>query len=85
MYDTYKDNIKIIVTGSARLDHFKKGGDSLFGRYHYFRLHPFSLRELNKKPTASDANDLLHLGGFPEPLLSGSQKNLSPLVFGKTQ
>ena len=72
MYDTYKDNIKIIVTGSARLDHFKKGGDSLFGRYHYFRLHLFSLRELNKKPTASDANVLLNLGGFPEPLLSGS-------------
>ena len=74
MYDTYKDNIKIIVTGSARLDHFKKGGDSLFGRYHYFRLHPLSLREINRNPTASDVNDLLHLGGFPEPLLSGSQK-----------
>ena len=74
MYDTYKDSMRIIVTGSARLDHFKKGGDSLFGRYHYFRLHPFSLREINKNPTASDVHDLLHLGGFPEPLLSGSQK-----------
>ena len=42
-YDTYGDKTKIIVTGLARLDHFKKGGDSLFGRYHYFRLHPFSL------------------------------------------
>ena len=38
-YDTYPE-INLIVTGSARLDHFKKGGDSLFGRYHYFRLHP---------------------------------------------
>lgn len=74
LYDTYQDRIKIIVTGSARLDHFKKGGDSIFGRYHYYRLHPLSLREMNKKPTAKDVNDFFHLGGFPEPLLSGSQR-----------
>ena len=74
-YDTYGDKTKIIVTGSAQLDHFKKGGDSLFGRYHYFRLHPFSLRELNKKPSLGDVKDLLALGGFPEPILKGSQKS----------
>ena len=74
-YDTYGESIQIIVTGSAKLDHFKKGGDSLFGRYHYFRLHPFSLRELNKKPKPDDVNTLLNLGGFPEPVLSGSKKN----------
>ena len=75
LYDTYKDSIKIIVTGSARLDHFKKGGDSLFGRYHYFRLHPFSLKELNSRPSQNDVNTFLNLGGFPEPVLSGSQKS----------
>ncbi len=74
-YDTYGENIQIIVTGSAKLDHFKKGGDSLFGRYHYFRLHPFSLRELSKKPKPDDVNALLNLGGFPEPVLSGSKKH----------
>ncbi len=74
-YDTYGDKTKIIVTGSARLDHFKKGGDSLFGRYHYFRLHPFSLRELNKNPTPQDVATLLNLGGFPEPALKGSEKS----------
>ena len=73
-YDTYGDTTKILVTGSARLNHFKKGGDSLFGRYHYFRLHPFSLRELNAQPTANDVTTLLNLGGFPEPILSGSHK-----------
>ena len=57
------------------MDHFKKGGDSLFGRYHYFRLHPFSLRELNAKPKPSDLKTLLSLGGFPEPLLKGSKKS----------
>ena len=74
-YDTYGEKMKIIVTGSAQLDHFKKGGDSLFGRYHYFRLHPFSLRELNKKPSPGDVKALLNLGGFPEPILKGSQKS----------
>ena len=73
-YDTYGDETKVIVTGSARLDHFKKGGDSLFGRYHYFRLHPFSLTELNLRPSAGDVKTLLSLGGFPEPVLRGSQK-----------
>ena len=75
LYDTRGDTTKIIVTGSARLDHFKKGGDSLFGRYRYYRLHPFSLRELNKKPNSSDVDILLNLGGFPEPVLKGSKKN----------
>ena len=73
-YDVHGEKTKIIVTGSARLDHYKKGGDSLFGRYRYFRLHPFSLRELNKKANNSDMEALLNLGGFPEPVLKGSKK-----------
>lgn len=67
LYDKHRDKIKILVTGSARLDHFRKGGDSLVGRYHYYRLHPFSLNELNRRPTASDLQELLAWGGFPEP------------------
>ena len=74
-YDVYGDKTKIIVTGSARLDHLKKGGDSLFGRYHYFRLHPFSLRELNSRAKQGDVDILLNLGGFPEPVLKGSKKS----------
>lgn len=46
IYDKNKENIKIVVTGSSRLDIFRKGGDSLLGRYHYYRLHPFSLAEM---------------------------------------
>lgn len=45
-YDKYRDKFKIIVAGSSRMDIFRKGGDSLLGRYHYYRLHPFSLREI---------------------------------------
>jgi len=44
-FDKYKDKFHILVTGSARLDLYRKGGDSLMGRYHYYRLHPFSLTE----------------------------------------
>src|SRR5690349_21487503 len=54
LYDVNKDDIQFIVTGSARLDHFRKGGDSLFGRYHYYRLHPFSLMEISHKPQKGD-------------------------------
>ena len=46
--DTRQNNEKIIITGSARLDIFRRGGDSLLGRYHYYRLHPFSLAEIHK-------------------------------------
>lgn len=46
IYDDLGEEIKIIVTGSARLNIFKKGGDSLMGRYLNFRLHPFSYGEI---------------------------------------
>lgn len=67
LFDKYKNSIRFIVTGSARLDHFRKGGDSLLGRYHYYRLHPLSLMELNKAPTNQDLQNLLTYSGFPEP------------------
>lgn len=68
IYDTERSRRRIIVTGSARLDYYRKGGDSLVGRYRYFRLHPFSLRELNPTPSSVDLKRLLECGGFPEPL-----------------
>lgn len=62
--------IKYLVTGSARLDTYKKGGDSLLGRYHYWRLHPLTIDELPNNITATEGLDrLLELGGFPEPFL----------------
>lgn len=44
-FDKNKEKYNILVTGSARLDLYRRGGDSLMGRYHYYRLHPFSLAE----------------------------------------
>ena len=74
-YDLNRSARRFLVTGSARLDHYRRGGDSLQGRYHYHRLHPFSLYEINPRPQASDAEQLLRFGGFPEPFLKGNTRH----------
>lgn len=71
LFDQHGAAQRILVTGSARLDLYRRGGDSLQGRYFYLRLHPFSVAELGGHADALPA--LLALGGFPEPLASGSQ------------
>jgi len=76
IYDTEKSRRRIVVTGSARLDYYRKGGDSLANRYRYFRLHPFSLREMSASPTKGDVDALLRFGGFPEPLLQQDEREL---------
>lgn len=65
-FDKKRLQHQFLITGSARLDHYSKGGDSLLGRYHFYRMHPLSIGELD----ISDSNGvqrLLRLGGFPEP------------------
>ncbi len=90
-YDKLKRKYKFLVTGSARLDIYRRGGNSLQGRYHYYRLHSFSLAELlNKKNKIalfqelpledkyykSEFNAIFEFGGFPEPLLKESPRFL---------
>src|SRR6266545_3592921 len=72
LYDGRPRGQRILVTGSGRLDLYRFGGDSLQGRYHLLRLHPFSVAELGMTRPA-ELLDLLRLGGFPEPFLSGSE------------
>ncbi|CAM6054058.1 unnamed protein product [Sphagnum tenellum] len=72
LYDTRPSGQRILVTGSARLDYYRFSGDSLQGRYHYLRLHPLSLAELQTQ-NQDDLMQLLHLGGFPEPFFSGTE------------
>lgn len=75
-FDKYSPKRTLLVTGSARLDHFRKGGDSLQGRYHYFRLHPLTVPELlTFYPEKFDLERLIHFGGFPEPYFSGSDRD----------
>lgn len=83
-FDGYCDKARVIVTGSSRLDIFRKGGDSLMGRYFLYRMHPFSVGEIVRTlaPTAPihkpspisevDWNALWVHGGFPEPYLRRS-------------
>lgn len=66
LYDKQKSFHQFLITGSARLDYYRKGGDSLLGRYHYYRLHPYTLDEI-KAQSSSDLEHLLKFGGFPEP------------------
>lgn len=71
IYDVLGKEHSILVTGSARLDVYQQGGDSLLGRYHYWRLHPFTLDEAPAGLEQQDIfNRLMTLGGFPEPFFS---------------
>ena len=83
VYDTYADRLRIVVTGSSRLDVYRRGGDSLMGRYFSYRMHPFSVAEIVSRelpdpervvrpPGTVDAPDFKALwvhGGYPEPFL----------------
>lgn len=86
-FDQYEKSVKIIVTGSARLNVYKKGGDSLMGRYFYYRVHPLSVAEiattdvidqeirLSPLPISKDDwESLIEFGGFPEPFVQRSRE-----------
>lgn len=63
----------ILVTGSAKLNVFRKGNDSMVGRYFYHRLLPFSVKELSPQLSSREAlQNLLAYGNYPEPLLKAS-------------
>ncbi|OGX06667.1 MAG: AAA family ATPase [Omnitrophica bacterium RIFCSPLOWO2_12_FULL_50_11] len=72
IYDKTKSSRQYLVTGSARLDLYRRGGDALTGRTHFYRLHPFSLREVDPECKVSTFEELWKFGGFPEPFLSQS-------------
>ncbi len=72
IYDTEGLPPGILVTGSARLDIYKRMGDSLAGRFFHFRLHPFDIKEIVRLkicPGEEALDRLLNFGGFPEPFL----------------
>jgi len=83
-FDTYEKLVRIIVTGSARLDVYKRGGDSMMGRYFLYRVHPFSVRELvdsslkevdiSSPVACPDFDILFEYGGFPEPFVQRNRR-----------
>jgi len=70
VYDTKPESMRLLITGSARLDVYDQLGDSLAGRYFRHRLLPFSLAELNQVSEPVDIDRLLLRSGFPEPYLA---------------
>lgn len=50
LYDLNSKKNKFVVTGNARLDFYRKSGDSLQGRYFPYRLHPLSINETASLP-----------------------------------
>jgi len=72
LYDTKPSSMRLLVTGSARLDVYDKLGDSLAGRYFRHRLLPFSLSEIKQVQEEPNINKLIERGGFPEAYLAES-------------
>jgi len=80
-FDTYGDQVRLIVTGSSRIDVFRRGSDSLMGRYLLYRMHPWSVGEslrtdlpqqevrLPAEIASAEWDALWEHGGFPEPFL----------------
>jgi predicted AAA+ superfamily ATPase len=82
-FDTYADSVNVLVTGSSRMDVYRRGGDSLMGRYFLYHMHPFSIAEIiysnlpdtdkiirsPKQISEDDFSALWNHGGYPEPFL----------------
>lgn len=85
-FDTYEVGVRIMVTGSSRLDIYRQGGDSLMGRYFLYRMHPLSVGEFCRpipsdypvNPPApmgkADWQALWEHGGHPEPFQKRSPR-----------
>jgi uncharacterized protein len=78
IYDTEGIPPSLLVTGSAKLDTYRKVGDSLAGRFFQFRMHPLDLKEIktfvNPENLETELDKLLEIGGFPEPFLNGTNR-----------
>ncbi|MHC4582633.1 MAG: ATP-binding protein [Planctomycetota bacterium] len=82
-FDTYADQVRVLVTGSSRMDIYRRGGDSLMGRYFLYRMHPFTVAEALRQDlldpeqdvrssaciAEEDFNALWTHGGYPEPFI----------------
>jgi hypothetical protein len=85
-FDKHEERVRLIVTGSSRLDVYRRGGDSLMGRYFSFRMHPLSVAELLRpevpsgvgtrpsKLPESSFETLFRHGGYPEPFTRNDER-----------
>ena len=87
-FDAYGNRVRIAVTGSSRLGIYRRGGDSLMGRYFSYRMHPISVAEIAAQDLPdpgrvvrapreiedADWDALWRHGGFPEPWLKRDRR-----------
>lgn len=86
-FDANEDRARILATGSAKMDVYQRGGDSMVGRYFSYRIHPFSVAELRDPGIPPDSltrpqgdipeeewKALWEHGGFPEPFLTRERR-----------
>jgi uncharacterized protein len=88
LFDSYGSDVKVMVTGSSRMNMYRRGGDSLMGRYFLYRIHPFSVGELIYPQVSAEKNvirtpaeldpaefdALWEYGGYPEPFIKRDPK-----------
>ena len=85
-FDASEESASVLVTGSARLNVYERGGDSLMGRYFLYRMHPLSVGELVGRPydpcvvsapgviSNEEFESLYRFGGFPEPFTRATDR-----------
>jgi hypothetical protein len=71
VYDGFHEKYLVLVTGSGRLDLYRKGGESLLGRYVGVPLLPLTVGELlGKRPTW---REFKNTAGVSPPILARSR------------
>lgn len=81
VYDGFHDRFQFLISGSGRLDLYRKGGDSLAGRYFLFHLWPFTIAEMGKRNVTIDSflNNPLQMAVREGDVLKETWKRLSEL------
>src|SRR5208282_3370935 len=80
LYDTLESPCDFLVTGSARLNVYRRGSDSMMGRFFHFRLHPFSLREMEQEDVLPPDNAMESLFSRASERHQQSEKHLASLL-----
>jgi len=83
IYDTVrfeKKQYDFFITGSARLNVYRRGSDSMLGRYLHFRLAPFSMREIDIPNVLSPDDMLKQLFGRSFSVSRENHNNLKTLL-----
>ena len=83
-FDTYGDRVRLIVTGSSRIEVFRRGSDSLMGRYLLYRMHPLSVAKASERTCLRRSFNRLPKSRLPTGTRCGSMAVFRNHFFGAT-